>query len=232
MGTAGSWAIDFLHALGNQKPDDKTINLVAAWTQVENTDAAFNPLATTLAHGNYSKFNYANVKNYSTRQEGIDASVITLRGEFYGYKGLREGLLSNNGEQAINSGGFDTWGSGSAKVARLWGIDNRDKPLRSETGSTTTAAPSIGHLPEKNPPHVIPNALGPDGSTTAPHGYSGINVDVPSTAGTVSAEGVQKFFKFALGGTVALVASIVLIYSISKTDSVQSAVSVAKVAAL
>ncbi len=233
MGTRGAWAKDFLHALGNSNPSNKTINFVSAWTKAEDTDAKFNPLATTLAHGNYTKFNYANVKNYSSRQEGIEASVMTLAGNFEGYKGLREGLINNNPDSALTSGGLDTWGSGSLHVGNNWLRDTRDEPLKSESGSADTSTPK----PSQNAPAAgmgqNPTPYKPPAEGINHIGPHGGGPDVPIEEGSgVTASGIQKAVKIGFGITLAIAGTVLVFISVAKSDSAKAAVNVAKVAAL
>lgn len=220
MATRGEWSKLFLLRLGNANPDQKTINFVSAWTKAENTEARYNPLATTLDYGTNTKFNTANVRNYTSREAGIEASVMTLNGNHAGYAELKKALLVNDGNAALLSGGLDTWGSGSAHVGAIWRTsDTTNEPLKSESGRDT------------NPTVIkpdIPNPLGPEASTTAPGGYSG--VVIPESG--VTGDSVKKYLKISLGSLFAVAGIVVLIMAVSKSDSVKTAVDIAKVAAI
>ena len=60
---------------------------VLAWQANENTQAIFNPLATTFGMDDAWNFNAVGVKNYVSLGQGLDASLLTLeRGrDLYGY---------------------------------------------------------------------------------------------------------------------------------------------------
>ena len=71
-------------------------NLIAivAWASQENTSAGWNPLATTYDEPGATLFNSAGVRNYSSLQQGLDATVGTLRSGFqsHGYRAIVEDL--------------------------------------------------------------------------------------------------------------------------------------------
>lgn len=228
MGTRGDWATAFLSALGNSAPDVKTVNLVAAWTKGENTEARYNPLATTLDYGSNTKFNNCcggnGVKNYVTRQQGIEASVITLRGSHTGYADIIKGLVNNKPEDALSAMKLSPWGTNFTQVEYTWrGSDVRNETLLSEAGGRGSNPEPI--LPETS----RPNPLGPEGSTNAPGGYSGIVVPVQSG---VTGDSVKRVLKIALGALVAISGIVLTIMAASKTDAAKTAVNIAKVAAL
>lgn len=56
---------------------------VVCWAASENTEAANNPLATTLKYNGSTDFNEAGVQNYATLEDGIDATIETLNNGDY-----------------------------------------------------------------------------------------------------------------------------------------------------
>lgn len=221
MGTRGAWAIDFLHALGNASPSEDTVKLVAAWTRVENTEAQYNPLATTQRHGTYTKFNNCcggeGVKNYSTRQEGIDATVETITQDHFGYDKLRDGLRTNDPQRALYSAGFDTWGSGSSKVLGNYVTgDWRDEPLKSEDSN---AIPSLPASPDRGTQQAAPQETKPalppydPGTTGKP--------------GEITEQDVRLIAKQFLGIVFIGIGGLVFVIGIMKTDAAQAALSTA-----
>lgn len=141
--TRGEWARAFLAALGNSSPDDRTVNWVASWTLGENTQAAYNPLATTqpspCATGD---FNFAHVKNYSNHQCGIEASVKTLQNGHYPH--ILHGLQNNDPEEASNAVELGTWGTGMGFVT-LWRLgDHRGETLKSHESAPQPFGPIHG----------------------------------------------------------------------------------------
>jgi hypothetical protein len=177
MGTRRQWAIDFAAALGNPKPNAATLSWISAWLAKENTKATFNPLATTYKLPPYSDFNPVGVKNYTTRNQGIEATVRTLRGAHQGYSGIIEGIVRNDPQKAADSLMVAPWGTNGAAVMLLWKTsDVGDGLLRSEpenvaetvrrsdgtkTPPETTPGNVPVHTPERIPLEGV-NPLGPE----------------------------------------------------------------------
>jgi hypothetical protein len=76
--TYGTWADAFLRAAGVPVCSNNLITVIA-WESAESTDAAFNPLATTLPAPGATDFNSAGVKNYPSAAVGLAATLDTLR---------------------------------------------------------------------------------------------------------------------------------------------------------
>jgi hypothetical protein len=57
---ASGWTADVLAGLGNEQPTAATVAFLEAWARAENTQAAFNPLATTQGAEGDTCFNYIN----------------------------------------------------------------------------------------------------------------------------------------------------------------------------
>lgn len=135
----GTWATDFLRALGNTNPDARTVNFVASWTLGENTRAKYNPLATTQPMAGGTNFNSVGVKNYITHEEGIQASVKTLTNGRY--PSILEGLRNNDPERAVNALELGTWGTGLG-FTTLWRLgDHRNEMLLSHPAGDTPETP-------------------------------------------------------------------------------------------
>ena len=210
MGTRGAWANDFLHALGNANPSEDTQKLVAAWTLAENTDAKYNPLATTYKTETATVFNSANVRNYPSRDEGIRASVATLDGDFTGYAALKRALLTNDPTRALASGGFDTWGSKTVAVtAHYLSGDHRGEPLKSEEGGSVSG--SDWTLPQE-----------PRAERSLPE-----NERQSSQTGTVTEEDIRGIAKQFLGLVFIAMGGLVFVIAIIKTDTAQAALKTA-----
>jgi hypothetical protein len=215
MGTRGAWARDFLASLGNANPSNDTIKLVSAWTRVENTLASFNPLGTTYDNGDNTIFNYANVKNYKSRQAGIDASVKTIHGNFPGYEQLRNALLTNDITAAFSSLGFDTWGSRTTKVLGAYHAgDFTGEPLRSEergdvsggSWGDNTPVPEVSERGKPKEEQINPNA---------------------TTTGTVTEDDIRSIAKTILGTVLIASGVIVVIVALLQTDAAQNAAGLA-----
>jgi hypothetical protein len=73
----GSWPGMFLHSL-SAPTCAKDMVLVVAWESIEFTMARFNPLSTTYPMPGASDFNSVGVKNFTSLNQGIQATVRTL----------------------------------------------------------------------------------------------------------------------------------------------------------
>jgi hypothetical protein len=73
-----SWAVSLLQALDAPVCSNNLVTLVT-WQTAENTDAAWNPLATTMPAAGASAYNAVGVKNYASADDGIRATVDTLQ---------------------------------------------------------------------------------------------------------------------------------------------------------
>ena len=94
---------------------DENLKLLYAWRQAEGGTAAFNPFNTTWSQGYTTTPYNCNdgypVKNYASKQDGIDATVKTLKQGYYSK--IRNGLISNEGAAQISTyiDEFNLWGT-------------------------------------------------------------------------------------------------------------------------
>jgi len=77
--TYRAWSEDVLDMLSAGAPSPGRWRWLVAWAQLEDTDARFNPLATTYLMIDSSRFNAAGVRNYRSLASGVRAVVWTLR---------------------------------------------------------------------------------------------------------------------------------------------------------
>lgn len=203
MGTRGAWSRDFLVALGNSNPDVKTINLVSAWTKAEGTAATYNPLATTYNNGDNTRFNSAGVRNYKTRVDGINATIKTLQGNWPGYRDIFVGLQTNDGERALSGMKSSPWGTNFHTVETFWRkSDVTGETLRSEEPQKTITDP------REKP------------STPSNNSYTPL----------VDASDVQNTVSLGIALVAASIGIGIIIISAVKSDNVQTALKIAKVA--
>jgi peptidoglycan hydrolase CwlO-like protein len=85
------WAKSFLRALGAPVVRSNMI-VVIAWEAAEGTQATWNPLATTMGAEGATDFNSVGVKNFLSKEQGIDASIRTLMRPSFGYEAILDGL--------------------------------------------------------------------------------------------------------------------------------------------
>jgi hypothetical protein len=59
------------------------VSFLSAWRHAENTDAAYNPLATTMPEPGSTTFNSSGVRNYTSPRQGVRAMAATIRNGRY-----------------------------------------------------------------------------------------------------------------------------------------------------
>ena len=62
----------------------QNLDALVAWQSAENTEAAYNPLATTEGWAGATEFNSAGVKDYASIADGVAATRATLTNGLYG----------------------------------------------------------------------------------------------------------------------------------------------------
>jgi hypothetical protein len=120
LGTRRQWARDFAAALGNTTPSASLLSWISAWAAKENSHATYNPLNTTYDLPPNTNYNSVGVKNYTTRNQGIEATVRTLRGNHTGYADIVKGIVQNDPQTAANGLLVAPWGTNGAAVMALW----------------------------------------------------------------------------------------------------------------
>jgi len=108
-----------------------------AWQRAENTDAKFNPLATTWKMSGAESFNSVGVQNYNSEQQGIDATVKTLKLSYY--TELTDKLKDDDitaRELAASTTALSKWSGGNGQyVSRSLG--NYGGPAQSKLTSSS-----------------------------------------------------------------------------------------------
>jgi peptidoglycan hydrolase CwlO-like protein len=92
----GRWAQAFLSYVHAPVARNNLVVMVA-WEAAEFTDAHWNPLATTYPMPGSTAFNSSRVQNYVSLQQGLEATIRTLRRPGYGYEAILAGLARNAG---------------------------------------------------------------------------------------------------------------------------------------
>ena len=95
---------------------DENLKFLKAWRQAEGGTAANNPFNTTYkldVDQNKTDYNSVGVKNYSTPEHGIEATIKTLQLPYY--KNIVSGLQNDAGASniAANTDELKTWGTGA-----------------------------------------------------------------------------------------------------------------------
>lgn len=92
--TYGEWASSFLTALGAPVTRNNLV-VVVAWEAAEGTLATWNPLATTYSMPDATIYNSVGVRNYTSKEQGIKATINTLAAPNHGYGEIVSGLRSS-----------------------------------------------------------------------------------------------------------------------------------------
>lgn len=125
---ADAFYADVLRALGMPATANR-LRFMRAWRQAEGAEATWNPWNTTWARGRASKYNSVGVGNYATREDGLRASVGTLRLRYY--VDLRARLARDDAPELVAlSPDLRTWGTG-AGVSRVLAAFPVSIPYRS-----------------------------------------------------------------------------------------------------
>ena len=145
-------------------PTEEKLKFFGAWASLERPRTSNNPLATThpgkgrntwSGDPNMSRFNYAGVKNYSSFERGVDATVTTITNGYYpdivAY--LSDSLIQpplvepiSSAIDALSHAGvrknLDKWGSKGWKVHKMLvrGSTDQDRTIITEPGSVLTEA--------------------------------------------------------------------------------------------
>ncbi len=113
--TQVTWAQAVLKSLGMPITADN-VAAVVAWEMAEGghwyNTAYYNPLNTTQSMPGATIFNSVGVKAYTSWEQGLKATVITLHNGYYG--GILEALSRGNDAQAVaDAVAASPWGTGS-----------------------------------------------------------------------------------------------------------------------
>lgn len=149
--TREAWARALLRGLGVPQ-SAPNLHAIIAWEEAEgghwNNSARFNPLNTTQEEpGASNTGTQGNIKAYTSWQEGLQATITTLRNGLYGpiLSALGRGTSAASVATAI---GQSPWGTNAASIAQLAGAPAQPTPASSASASTsgTTASSASGGL--------------------------------------------------------------------------------------
>jgi hypothetical protein len=122
--------IAVLKSLGTN-PTPEKIKFLKAWRQAEGGRATNNPFNTTknIPGDADTNYNSIGVKNYPSRQAGLDATVATLKLKYY--KDLLSRLMddSSTAEEIAASPDLKTWGTGAGVTNVLAGRTISPPPI-------------------------------------------------------------------------------------------------------
>lgn len=96
------------------EPTKSNMLFMYAWRQAEGGKAKNNPFNTTLKMPGSTNYNSVGVKNYSTPEEGIEATCKTLKNgrNKYGYDKIIDGLKNDIGLSKLSDAVINSkWGT-------------------------------------------------------------------------------------------------------------------------
>lgn len=113
------------------KPTPEKIKFLKAWRQAEGGKATNNPFNTTknLPGDSDTNYNSVGVKNYPDKQSGLDATVATLKLDYY--KDLVSKLMDDavTADEIAASPDLKTWGTGDGVTRVLAGGSVNPPPI-------------------------------------------------------------------------------------------------------
>lgn len=106
---------------------NENLTFLYAWRQAEGKAGTFNPFNTTQGMPGATNYNKVGVKNYQSIEDGMIATVKTLKNGRYNC--IVDGLKNNIGAMNIAScGSLKTWGTGDLVLKVLSGYARGGKP--------------------------------------------------------------------------------------------------------
>lgn len=109
----------------------ENMKFMYAWRQAEGATAKNNPFNTTRKRSNATNYNSVGVKNYPTKDDGIQATCETLKLPMYTslISQLKSGTATAS-EMANNSQVMKIWGTGDliAKITKAYDQGSSPKP--------------------------------------------------------------------------------------------------------
>jgi hypothetical protein len=137
MADAKRFAEDVLHGLGI-KPSKGALRAMDAWIRAEGghtNGARFNWLNTTMpAPGAGNTGTQGNIKVYRSYEQGVEATVKTLKLGFY--DGIRHALKKGDAMGAVKAVESSPWGTGGLAVKVLGGTPAR-APVKADSGPSS-----------------------------------------------------------------------------------------------
>jgi hypothetical protein len=117
MVTREEWARSFLKLAGWPESRKNLVALVA-WQAAEGSpdnppQAKWNPLNTTQPWAEATVFNSVGVRNYASKEDGLNATLRTINGSGHGYEPIRRRLKrSANPRRTLDAVESSAWGTG------------------------------------------------------------------------------------------------------------------------
>lgn len=139
--TPEQWARALLQRLG-YKQTNANVTALMAWMRAEgghwNNSAHYNPLNTTQKMSGATSMNSVGVKSYTSWEQGLQATVITLRNGYYG--AILSQLKSGGSAQGVANAVVNSpWGTKHISVSGIT-VTGQSIPAGGTFGVTTSTA--------------------------------------------------------------------------------------------
>jgi hypothetical protein len=143
-GNTHDFAVDLLHGLGFPVTASN-VQAIMAWCQAESLPgkgALFNPMNTTQGAPGASNFNSVGVKNFTSYEQGLQATIKTLKNGHYGpiLQALQQGSDAFAVAKAVAA---SPWGTGEGVMRVLSGGRVQNQPIAT-SGPTGSYGPPTG----------------------------------------------------------------------------------------
>lgn len=177
------WAIDIAKQAGNDNPSPELVAFLVGWQRAEGGKAQNNPFNTTLTRPGNTCYNSlkdmpCGVKNYPSREVGLEATISTLEETWPGYADILAGIKTNDPERSLRGLYDSPWGTHAALAETTYREELTHLPEVSTGGAANGAAPAsappkqgeavsppIGVAGEDPFPYNIRNALDANGGS-------------------------------------------------------------------
>jgi len=146
--TREDFAKDVLAGIGAPTTAEN-IRAMTAWMQAEGGTAAFNPMNTTQPASGATDYNSVGVKNFTSWQQGVQATIQTLQNGHY--PNIIAALQQGNNAGAVAAAvGASPWGTSGQLMAQVLGTTLNNAPVSTQASgggpsvpTPTTAVPGI-----------------------------------------------------------------------------------------
>lgn len=111
-------------------PTNENMKFMYAWRQAEGASAKNNPFNTTMQKSDSTSYNSAGVKNYKSKEDGIQATCDTLKLPYYTslVSQLKSGNYTANELAKNNLTALKKWGTGDLLLKVTNSYENGSTP--------------------------------------------------------------------------------------------------------
>jgi murein DD-endopeptidase MepM/ murein hydrolase activator NlpD len=172
---AGGSIKDFATAVLTQlgiTPTAENVKAIAAWQRAEGGSAAFNPLNTTQDAQGATAVNSVGVKNYTSFDQGVQATVQTLQNG--SYQPILNALKSGDANAVAAAVGSSPWGTSGdlMKQVLAGGVDVNAVPPNLAAGQSTGTQGATGTVgTDQYIPASVTSTVNPDSPQAASEAY-------------------------------------------------------------